>query len=402
METTVGRMKCAVAGVNAAGRRDIAGDLSERLRDELDPESADLCAVFATPHFEDELGRIAAEIHEALSPRAFIGVSGEGVICGETEYESQPALALFAAHLPDVRLASFHLSKEDLDRTSTPAELAENIAVAPDQSPHFIVLGDPFTFPILDFLGRLGAAYPGRPAIGGMASAAEQPGQNVLIFEGHTQRSGLVGVALWGNVRLDTVVSQGCRPIGRHMVITKAERNIIHQLGGRPPLKVISQMLEELQAGAPRDMELLRERGLLVGRVINEHQGRFARGDFLIRNPMGFDPDSGAMAVNDFVRTGQTIQFHVRDGRTATEDLEALLTPAGKEPAAGALLFSCNGRGSRLFTGRHHDARAVFDHCGGPPIAGFFCAGEIGPVGERNFLHGHTASIGLLRPGRTP
>jgi small ligand-binding sensory domain FIST len=220
-----------------------------------------------------------------------------------------------------------------------------------------------------------------------------------MIFEGQPLRHGLCGVALCGNIQIDTVVSQGCRPIGRHLVITEAEQNVIRQLGGKPPLAVV---IETLKRCSTRDLELARTGGLLVGRVIDERQRKFARGDFLIRNPIGFEQESGAMVINDLVRPGQTIQFHVRDSASADDDLVSLLAAKSRRTAAGALLFACTSRGSRLFADRHHDARAVAESCGTRPVAGLFSAGEIGPIGRRNFLHGHAASVGFFRPAEPP
>jgi len=362
---------------------------------ELGGRPADLCFLFASAHFEDELEAIAAALYDRLSPRAFIGTTGESVICDSIEYEQRPGIAAWAAHLPDVRLAAFHLSQDDLERLEEPAAWHEHLGVGPEQQPHFVLLSDPFSFNLLDLLERLDEAYPGRPAIGGVASAGEEPGQNIMVFEGQPLRHGLCGVALCGNIQIDTVVSQGCRPIGRHLVITEAEQNVIRQLGGKPPLAVV---IETLRRCSTRDIELARTGGLLVGRVIDEHQPRFARGDFLIRNPIGFEQESGAMVINDLVRTGQTIQFHVRDSASADDDLVSLLGAKSRRMAAGALLFACTSRGSRLFADRHHDARAVAQSCDGRPVAGLFSAGEIGPIGRRNFLHGHAASVGFFHP----
>jgi small ligand-binding sensory domain FIST len=392
-------MRMAVAVVTAVATDAPAEQLAGQVQAALGGGPADLCFAFASAHFEDTLETLAEEIHDRLPARTMAGVTAEAVIVGDHEYECQPALALWAARLPGVHVCSFHLSAEDLERLETPEQLQEHLNVPAGSNPSFILLADPFTFnptpALLTLLERLEAAYPGRPVLGGLASAADAPGQNRLIFDGQTLRHGLVGVALWGNIHVDTVVSQGCRPIGHHMVVTRADGNIIYELGGRPPLEVVKQMLVEI---GPRDRQLLQRRGLLVGRAINEYQPRFAARDFLIRDPLGFDAASGAMAVNDLIRTGQTVQFHVRDGATAAEDLDSMLSTVRRRPAKGALLFTCNGRGTRLFGHRHHDARMVQDAAGAIPAAGFFCAGEIGPVGRRNFLHGHTASIGFFRP----
>lgn len=392
-------MAIASAVVTKVGEPETGRLLVEGVRPTLAGRSIDLCLLFASAHFEDALESIAGEIQEQLQPRAFIGVTGETVLRDEQELENQPGIVLWAAHLPDVSQASFHFSHEDMQRLSSPDALREHLGIPLEERPYFLLLGDPFSINPLDVLAHLEAAYPGRPALGGMASAADQPGQNALIFEGQMLGHGLVGVALWGALEIDMIVSQGCRPIGKHMVITRGERNIIQALGGRSPLNVVNDMLHEVP---PRDLELAKSRGLLIGRVINEYQGRFDRGDFLIRNPIGFDASSGAMAVNDMIRIGQTVQFHVRDSEAASEDLSALLDRQSAQPHAGGLVFTCNGRGTRLFPYRSHDVRAVRDALGAMPLGGFFCAGEIGPIGERNFLHGHTVAIGLFRPSHAP
>lgn len=386
-------IKTAASLVTRMGGTHTAEALVRPIRETLGERRIDLAVLFATAHFEDELDQLAADVHEQLRARVLIGMSGESILNADREFEGQPAITLWAAHLPETRIAPFFLTEEDLDSLNDLAQLPDLLTVPEGTPASFLLLGDPFTFNAPEFIDKLAQAYPDRPAIGGLASAGEEPGQNVLIFNGLTFRNGLVGVGIWGNTEVVPLVSQGCRPIGHHMVITKAEKNVIRELGGQPPLFCVKELLETCSES---DLKLLRERGLLVGRVIDEHRESFSRGDFLVRNPLGFDPNSGAMAITDLVRPGQTIQFHVRDSRSATEDLESALAHADTDVAAGALVFSCNGRGRRLFPQPHHDARTVHDACSGHPIAGVFCAGEIGPIGARNFLHGFTASIALF------
>jgi small ligand-binding sensory domain FIST len=245
------------------------------------------------------------------------------------------------------------------------------------------------------FLRQVNEMHRGLRVLGGMASGAGGPGENRLLVGDRVVGAGAVGVLLQGDLRVRSIVSQGCRPIGRHMVITRAQGNFILELGGKPPLVQLQQLWQEL---GPRDQELF-QRGLHVGRVINEYQGEFQRGDFLVRNVLGLDRDSGALAVTDRVRVGQTVQFHVRDAATADEDLHALLQLdlcAHETRPQAALLFTCNGRGTRLFDAPHHDARAVRAEVGAVPVAGFFAQGELGPVGGQNFIHGFTASVVLF------
>ncbi len=228
----------------------------------------------------------------------------------------------------------------------------------------------------------------------GMASGGRRPGMNALLLGPRAVDHGAIGVLVQGPAIVRSVVSQGCRPIGKPLVITKAEDNFILELGGKPPALRLQELWQEL---APDERQLLQQ-GLHVGRVINEYQGKFERGDFLIRNVMGLDRNNGALAVTDHIRVGQTVQFHVRDAASADEDLHALLQldlRAHAKPA-GALLFTCNGRGTRLFDEPHHDARAIRAEAGALPVAGFFAMGELGPVGGQNFIHGFTASVLLF------
>jgi small ligand-binding sensory domain FIST len=228
-----------------------------------------------------------------------------------------------------------------------------------------------------------------------MASGGGQPGESPLLIGADLRNEGAVGVLLRGPVKARSVVSQGCRPIGKPMIITKARDNIILELGGKTALDQLQQIWQEL---GPRDRELV-QHGLHVGRVISEYRESFKRGDFLIRNVMGLDKASGALAITERVRVGQTVQFHVRDAATADEDLHALLQLDSRSHAANpaaALLFSCNGRGTRLFGQPDHDARAVRAEKGDVPLAGFFAQGELGPVGGVNFIHGFTASVVLF------
>ncbi len=258
-----------------------------------------------------------------------------------------------------------------------------------------MLLAEPFSFPADLLLRQLNQHRPGVPVVGGMASGAMHAGQNRLLLGSREITRGAVAVLVHGAIRLKTVVSQGCRPIGRPLVVTKAQGNAILQLGGRPAFEQLQAIYGEL---SPDEQQLARQ-GLHVGQVINEYQEQFGRGDFLVRNVQGADPATGAIAIGDVVRVGQTVQFHVRDAATADEDLNALLASAkenSKADCLGALLFTCNGRGKRLFDEPDHDARTVSKFWHDLPLAGFFAQGEIGPIGGRNFLHGFTASIVLF------
>jgi small ligand-binding sensory domain FIST len=293
--------------------------------------------------------------------------------------------AAFAACLPGVELEPLVLTTE-----STPDGTA--IVGWPDRDiePDLLLLAvDPFTFPTDAFLQRVRDDRPDLTILGGFASGSNRPGGNRLLVDGQQWAQGAAGVLLSG-ANATTVVSQGCRPIGDPFVVTRGERNFVAELGGRPAL----DRLRELADGASEDdRALLQQGGLQLGFVVDEHRAEFGRGDFLVRSVVGADRDTGAIAVGEQVAIGRTVQFHVRDAAAADDELRALLT--GRE-ARGAVMFTCNGRGRGMFGEPGHDAGVVAELLGPIPLAGMFCAGEIGPVGGQNFLHGFTASLALF------
>ena len=354
---------------------------------------ATLAVVFVSAAYGEAIRPALDSLADTLGIDGVIATTAEGVLAGDTEHESGPAVAVWLARLPGAVVEIFALeyvgNPDGGSFIGWPAELEGGWP----EGAGMLLLADPFSFPVDSFISGMEQDHPGVPIIGGMASGGRVPGSNTLVAGRHLSDCGAVGVVVGGSARLRPVVSQGCRPIGRPMVITRAEENVIVELGGRPALERLREVYGELSEA---DRQLVRS-SLHVGRVASEYQDRFQRGDFLVRNVVGADPESGMIAVGDLVRTGQTVQFHVRDADTAHEDLLHLLTLGPSEsPPAGALVFTCNGRGTRLFPAAHHDARCLQDALGPVPTAGFFAQGEIGPIGKRNFLHGFTASIALI------
>ncbi len=356
----------------------------------------DLAIVFYSAHHGDQAELLAKKISESLSPRCLLGCPGESIVANDREIEKGPALSLWLGQWQQpLQLTSFHLTFEETSEGSSLLGWPDNFAAADPARDIILLLADPFSFPANDFLEQMNEAHPGLRVVGGMASGGREPGQNPMIQGAAQIDAGAVGVLLQGASTIRTVVSQGCRPIGQPLVITKARDNLITELGGQPPLAHLQQLWER----APEPERELMQHGLHVGRVINEYQSEFQRGDFLVRNVMGFDQHSGALAITERVRIGQTVQFHVRDSGTADEDLNDLMRldrSAGEQAPAAALLFTCNGRGTRLFGQPDHDARVVRRHAGDIPVAGFFAMGELGPIGRRNFIHGFTASVVLF------
>ena len=358
---------------------------------------------FASEHEPTEFESIAELFRSAFPAVKVLGCNCQGTICESKEYESAKSLAVWAAKLEDVRLSCFHLHYQ-----RTPEGGAFAGSESPFDSQSFdveqsclVALADPFTFPMDVFLARMREDHPGLPILGGMASGGQSPGKTQLVINSAVINHGAVFLLLQNersesHRRFATVVSQGCRPIGQTMVVTAAERNEIFKLGGLPALEKLSGVFRELPAGEQR----LLQQGLHLGIAIDEYRDRFGYGDFLIRNVVGLNQENASLVVGDYVRVGQTVQFHLRDHLSASAELRKLLQQEISShlpftPKAG-LVFSCNGRGCNLFPDPHHDAESIQQHTGQIALAGFFAAGEIGPVGGVNFVHGYTASLLLF------
>jgi len=386
-----------------------AGSTAPRLDDALGAATAaamdgvgghaDLAVVFVSAAHGDAIRPAMDGLAEILPVPALVGATAEGILVGAAEYETGPAVAVWLARLPGATVVPFALSHERTPDGGTFVGWPEALLAPWPDGAGVILVADPFSFPVEAFVERLADDRPRVPVVGGMASAGRRPGGNTLVLGRQSYDHGAVGVMIGGGGRVRPVVSQGCRPIGRPLVVTRCEENVILELGGRPAVERLREIYGELDGA---DRELVRT-SLHLGRVASEYQDRFEHGDFLVRNVIGADPDTGAVVVGDLVRRGQTVQFHVRDAASAHDDLARLLDRAAPAAAGprGALVFTCNGRGQRLFPAADHDARLVQERLGPTAAAGFFAQGEIGPIGSRNCLHGFTASIALIGPSGT-
>ncbi len=357
----------------------------------LDGVTPDLMCVFVAPgpgHSADQAGTAGARAMELAGAGTAIGATAGGVIGDGRGAENGPAVAVWVATLPGTRIRPYRLeaerSEDGVQVTGLPQLLSDDRMAA--------MLVDPYSFPVGGFLERSNVIMPGFPLVGGLAGAAGGPGANRLFVDGEVHSRGGVGIVLGGEVGARVVVSQGCRPIGPPMTVTRADRNVLLELAGTPAYTRLVEIVTALPVGEQE----LAARGLHLGIVMDEYAEDHGRGDFLIRGVVGADEETGAVAVGDVVEVGQTVRFQVRDAAGAGEDLTELL--GGTEnPARGALLFSCNGRGTAMFPSADHDVRTVRDALGAEGVAGFFAAGEIGPVGGRNHLHGFTASVLAFR-----
>ena len=370
----------------AAARRAVS-----EARAALGGSSPSFAVLFASEHFFGDAEALVAAVAGETGQVPLIGCVAEAVAGGSREVESEPAISLWlAAEVGPVETFAMEFA-------GTPTGGAFGGYRFDQPAGIRLMICDPFTFPVSDLLAHLNEHVPEATVMGGMASGGLQLRQSRLFLDGRVLSRGAVGASL-PQAEVHALVAQGCRPVGNPYTTTRADGNVIFELGGRPPL----ERLRDLAAALPTsDRELLAQ-GVHLGMVIDEYQAEPGQGDFLIRGVAGVDPESGAIAVGDEVVVGQTVQFHVRDAGSADEDLRRTLERAaaalGTRRAAGALLFTCNGRGSRLFAEPDHDAGLLAEVLGKIPVAGFFCAGELGPVGGQNFLHAYTASIALF-PG---
>ncbi|NNM88081.1 MAG: hypothetical protein HKL95_06145 [Phycisphaerae bacterium] len=374
----------------------LAADLTQQLQSQLQGAPVDLVVAFVTIQLVQEFPEVLATLQHQLLARTLLACTAESVLGVDREIEQAAAVSALAMSLPGITVKPFHLAEDEWadilrDNKALRARLAP-----PTDLRLLAVLGDPFTTPVVQLLDACSEEFPAAPVVGGMASGITRPGQARLAINGNIYSSGLVGVGMAGPLQVDCVVSQGCRPVGHTMVITRAHQNVIELLDGIPAIAAIGQMLEHL----PRtDRDMIEKVGLQIGRVIDERKGNFGRGDFLIRNILSLDRHQGHLTIGDMIHENQTVQFQVQDSHSADEDLRLLLQGElllANAPT-GVLMFTCNGRGTHLFGTPHHDISTVRSVLGAVPVAGFFCAGELGPVGGRNFIHGQTVSLALFR-----
>ncbi len=365
---------------------------------------AHLGLVFISSAFMSEYSRLLPLLAEKLSVPILIGCSAGGVIgrnqTGKTEeIEAEPALSLTLAHLPGVEIQPFHVVAEELpDSDSSPTAWIDLIGVPPSPVPQFILLSSPFAGGTNDLLQGLDFAYPGSVVVGGQASSGFMNGRVGLFCNDTLYREGTVGIALSGNIVLDTIVAQGCRPIGEPLQVTKAERNIILELDEKVPLMVLRSLINSLS----EEDRTLAQHSLFVGLAMDEFRLNLHSGDFLIRNILGVDPNAGAIAIGDRIRAGQRLQFHLRDAEASSQDLEILLQEyqnenIGEPSPVGALMFTCLGRGTGLYGKPNFDSQLFSRYIQDIPMGGFFCGGEIGPVSGRTFLHGYTSVFAICR-----
>jgi small ligand-binding sensory domain FIST len=352
--------------------------------------------VFMSPRFFPHAKQVLDILRVHARIPLLAGCSSQGLIVEEHELEKNAGLTLGLYTLPGAELKAFHFTQTEVEEANGPGYWHMETGVEPAETNGWLTFVDPFHLDTETWLRTWNEAYAPLPVLGGLASGDANDQRTQVYLNGDVFEEGGVAISVGGDVRLAGVISQGCTPIGETWTLTKVEQYVIHEIGNRPAYEVLAETV-----GALTPEEQRKARGnLFIGLVVNEYLDDFHRGDFLIRNLIGADPRTGSIAVSALPRTGQTVQFQRRDADAANEDMNELLGRAKRQLAHttvyGGCLCSCNGRGRGLFGEPDHDARMVQQRLGPLGLAGFFCNGEIGPIGEKNFLHGFTASLALF------
>lgn len=369
---------------------------AENLRAQLLAPQVSLGLVFMSPKFFPH----ARQTLEILRVHARIpllaGCSSAGLITGASEIEGASGFVLALYALPGAELKGVRFTQKQVEEVNAGAYWHKETGVEPKHTNGWLVFIDPFHIDAESWLRSWNEAYAPLPALGGLASGVFSDQTTQVYLNGEVFEDGGVAVSVGGSVKLASVISQGCTPIGEAWTLTRVEHNLIRQIANRPAYAVLAETFQKL---TPAEQQKARG-NLFIGLVVNEYLEDFHRGDFLVRNLIGGDPNSGVLSVGAMPRAGQTMQFQRRDAAAANEDMDELLSRAQKQLAGatiyGGCLCACNGRGQNLFGRPNHDAEMVQQRLGPLGLVGFFCNGEIGPVGEKNFLHGYTASLALL------
>jgi small ligand-binding sensory domain FIST len=385
----------AAAHWNAPFEETALRSWAEKLRSSV-AHKPTLGLIFLAPRYFPHASQILEVIRVHAQVPLLAGCSSQSLIAGGEEIEEGAGLSVGLYHLPGTTLQAFHFRQEHADEANGPGYWHHETGIEPSQTNGWLAFADPFNLDCDTWLRLWNEAYAPLPVLGGLASGHFSGRSTQVYLNGDVLEEGVVAISIAGDVTLESMISQGCTPIGQTWTITKAEQNLIYEIGNRPAYTVLAETF----AALPEEEQKKTRGNLFIGLVINEYLEEFGRGDFLVRNLIGADPNTGVIAVGAFPRPGQTVQFQRRDAAAANEDMLALLGQTHHRlldrTIYGGCLCSCNGRGANLFGYSSHDAGMVQRRLGPVPLTGFFCNGEIGPVGERNFLHGYTASLALF------
>lgn len=379
-----------------SGLEAAVAEAAEQVAGESGHGRHDLVIAFVSTAYGSAIERLPQLLRPALGDGMLLGCNAGGLIGGGSEEEEEPGIALLCGRLPDVELTALHLEQATLPPLSASRESWWRLLdLGPEAEASFMLLADPATLDAEACARGIDRAFPGSTVIGGLASGTLEPGTARLFADGEVHRSGGTLLALSGNVVIDPVLAQGCRPVGDPLFVTACEGNLIAELDGLRPKELLTSLFATLDAA---DRERFGD-ALCIGLALPGPRQVVGAGDFLIRNVLGLDPDSGALWIGARVAPNAIVQFHLRDGKAASGELEQRLAASlsGQVPPAAALLFACAGRGRNMFGVTGHDSgtlRRMIDI----PVAGMFSAGEIAPVQGATFVHGYSSVFGLIRP----
>jgi small ligand-binding sensory domain FIST len=369
---------------------------AEKLRAQLGARPVSLGLVFMSPKFFPHAQATLEILRVHARIPLLAGCSSVSLVAGSKEIEDATGIVLALYSLPGAELKGFRFTQTEVEEAGDKNYWPLESGVAPDKSNGWLAFIDPFHLDAESWVRSWNAAYAPLPVFGGLASGIFQDQTTQVYLNGEVFEDGGVAISVGGDVKLSGVISQGCTPIGETWTLTRVEQNLIHQIANRPAYAVLAETVQQL---SPADQQKARG-NLFIGLVVNEYLEDFHRGDFLVRNLIGGDPNSGVLAVAALPRMGQTMQFQRRDAVAANEDMGELLErekeKIGDTPIYGGCLCCCSGRGKNLFGAPNHDAELVQKELGPLGLAGFYGNGEIGPVGGKNYLHGFTASLALF------
>jgi small ligand-binding sensory domain FIST len=384
------------SAIGLAARLDEAADEAVgQLQRDFAGTPPDCVLAFVSAAFGAEMGRLPKLLDPLLGRGLLFGCSAGGLIGGGSEEEEESGVALLCGRLPDAALVAQHLEQATLPPLSASRENWWRLLdLGPECGASFMLLADPATIDAEACARGIDRAFPGSTVIGGLASGALEPGAARLFARGEMHCSGGALLALTGNVIIEPVVAQGCRPVGDPLFVTGCDGNLVTELDGRRPRDLLTALYASLdEAGRARFGE-----ALCIGIALPGPRQAVGAGDFLMRNVLGLDPDSGALWIGARIARNAVVQFHLRDADAAARELQSQLAAslAGRPPPAAALLFACAGRGRGLFGVGGHDSGAL-RRIADIPVAGMFSAGEIAPIQGATFLHGYTSVFGLIR-----
>ena len=388
------------SAIGLGARLDAAiAEAAEQLGTGTDEVRFDLAIAFVSAAYGSAIEKLPQLLRPHLGEALLVGCNAGGLIGGGSEEEEEPGIALLCGRLPDALLTCRHLEQAALPPLSASRERWwELLDLSPESEASFLLLADPATLDAEACSRGIDRAFPGSTVVGGLTSGALEPGASRLVGGEEVHRTGATLLAMSGNVTIDPVLAQGCRPVGDPLFVTACDGNLIAELDGRRPREILTALFATL---GESDRERFSD-ALCIGLALPGPRQAVGAGDFLIRNVLGLDPDSGALWIGSRVQTNAVVQFHLRDGRSASDELEErlALSLSGSAPPSAALLFACVGRGRQMFGVSGHDSgtlRRMVDI----PVAGMFSAGEIAPVQGATFVHGYSSVFGFIRPRTT-